>query len=105
MQHDVTIELKIHDTNDSVHRTEVKAITTRKQLLKLVRNVSKEIFPDITEWNITMKWNDIDLSARSLHQSNSNIPVIVTMNNMTEDEKNNITNDALFPFACFTIKS
>ena len=96
MQHDVTIELEIHDINEYDNRTKMKAITTRVQLQKVVTNVSKETFPDIKEWNITMKWNDIDLTSRLLNQLNSKIPVVVTMNNMTEAEKNNITSNELF---------
>ena len=93
MQHDVTIELPIHNSNESDIKTKMKAFATRKQLETIVLEVSKETFPDVKEWNITMKWKDIDLTSRLLNQLNSECPVVVTMHDMTEVDKNNITNN------------
>ena len=96
MRHDITIKLSIHDINEDDEETKMKAFATRKQLKEIVTNVSKETFPNITEWNITMKWNDIDLTSRLINQLNSQIPVVVNMNNMSEADKNDIINDTSF---------
>ena len=96
MQHDITIELKMTNIDECEKRTEMKVIRTRIQLEKIVKNVSMETFSHIKEWNITMKWKDIDLTSRLLNQLKSECPVVVTMHDMTEVDKNNITNNELF---------
>ena len=96
MQHDVTIELPIHDSNESDIKTKMKAFATRKQLETIVLEVSKETFPDVKEWNVAMKWKDIDLTSRSLNQLNSQIPVVATIYNISEAEKNDIINHSSF---------
>ena len=96
MRHDITIKLSINDVNEHENRTEMKALATGKRLKEIVTNVSKETFPNITEWNITMKWKDIDLASRLLNQLNSENPVVVTMNDMREADKNDIINDTSF---------
>ena len=74
----------------------MKAFATRKPLETIVMEVSKETFPDAKEWNITMEWNDIDLMSRSLNQLNSQIPVVLTINNVNEAEKDGIINHSSF---------
>ena len=96
MRHDITIKLSIHDINEDDEETKMKAFATKKQLKEIVTNVSKETFPDAKEWNITMEWNDIDLMSRSLNQLNSQIPVVLTINNVSEAEKDGIINHSSF---------
>ena len=96
MQHDVTIELPIHDNNEPEIRTKMKAFATRKRLETIVMEVSEETFPDVKGWNITIKWNDIDLTSRSLNQLNSQIPVVITIYSISEAEKNDIINHSSF---------
>ena len=96
MLHDITIELKMRNIDECEIGTEMIVKGARIQLEEIVKNVSKETFSHIKEWNITMKWKDKNLTSRMLNQLNSECPVVVTMHNINEADKKNITNNIPF---------